>query len=445
MRALDAVDEVVRHRRLQRLAADDDAHAARPRREVDRRLPRRVAAADDDHVLVAAALGVGRHRRVVDAGAAEAVDALGLQLPPARARGHHDGAGEHVLAVVEVDAHETLGPVGQLDGAVEARQHRVEAARLQRRLARQLDAGDPGREAEVVLDPRAGPGLAARRPRLGDERPQALRAAVDRGREPGRPGAEHDEVEALAVDLRAQAQRPRDLRRRRVAHHVVGVHEHGRLRARDVEPLEHPRAVLVGVDVVPAHRQQVALEQVADLEGPPRPARGDQPHDAVALGLVPGSARQQRAEDVLAELRPARDHLPQPGAVEHDHVRRLDGHAGADRRLAGEHGDVADEGAAVGLRDVDVLAGLAVDELDEPSLDDVERRVADGVLVEDLAGLERAPLAALAEPRELAVGEPREEHLVGEVGEPLAAHHLRRRHAVPRLPRGEHASRAVRR
>ena len=176
-------------------------------------------------------------------------------------------------------------------------------------------------------------------------------------------------------------------------------------------------ALLVGVHVVPAHRQQVALEQVAHLERPARAARGDQAHDAVPLGLVPRAPCQQRAEDVLAELRPARDHVAQPGAVELDHVRRLDGHAGADRRLAGEDGDVADERAAVGLRDVDVLAGLAVDELDEPALDDVERRVAHGVLVEHLAGLERAPLAALGQPGQLGVGEPREEDLVAEVGE----------------------------
>ena len=43
---------------------------------------------------------------------------------------------------------------------------------------------------------------------------------------------------------------------------------------------------------------------------------------------------------------------------------------------------------AVGLRDVDVLARLAVDELDPAALDHVERRVAHGVLVEHLAGLE---------------------------------------------------------
>ena len=163
------------------------------------------------------------------------------------------------------------------------------------------------------------------------------------------------------------------------------------------------------------------------------PRGGDQPHDPVPLGLVPRAPRQQRAEDVLAELGPARHHVAQPGAVELDHVRRLDGHAGADRRLAGERGDVADERAAVGLGDVDVLAGLAVDELDQPALDHVERRVADGVLVEHLAGLERAPLAALGEPGELGVREAREEDLVAEVGEVLAANHSRRRHGW-RLP-----------
>ena len=180
-RALDAVDEVLRHGRLQRLAAHHDAHAAGTRREVDRRLPRRVAAADDDHVLVAAALGVRRHGRVVDPRAAEAIDALGLQLPPASARGHHDRACDDVLPVVEVDAQHALRPVGELDRAMEARQHGIEAPRLERRLAGQVAAGDPDREAEVVLDARARPGLAAGRPGLRHERPQALRAAVDRG------------------------------------------------------------------------------------------------------------------------------------------------------------------------------------------------------------------------------------------------------------------------
>ena len=44
----------------------DHAHAARVAGEVHRRLAGGVAAADDDDVLVAVALGVGRHRRVVE-------------------------------------------------------------------------------------------------------------------------------------------------------------------------------------------------------------------------------------------------------------------------------------------------------------------------------------------------------------------------------------------
>jgi hypothetical protein len=229
-----------------------------------------------------------------------------------RAGGHHDGAGEHVLAVIEVHAHEALRPVGQLDGAVEARQHRVEAARLQRRLARQVGSGDPDREAEVVLDASAGARLPAGRPGLRHERAQPLRAAVHGGRQPGRSRAQHDEIEALPVDVGAQSERAGDLGRGRVAHHLGGVDEHRRLRARDVEPLEQRGALGVRVHVVPAHGQQVALEQVADLERPAGTAWSDETHDAVSLGLVPRAPRHQRAEHELAELRPARDHVAQP-------------------------------------------------------------------------------------------------------------------------------------
>ena len=90
---------------------------------------------------------------------------------------------------------------------------------------------------------------------------------------PGRAATEHDEIEPLALDLGTEPERPRDLRRRRVAHHVGRVHEHGRLGARDVEPPEQRGALLVGVDVVEPHRQQVALEQIADLERPAGSAR----------------------------------------------------------------------------------------------------------------------------------------------------------------------------
>jgi hypothetical protein len=136
---------------------------------------------------------------------------------------------EHVLAVVEVDAHEALRPGGQLDRPMEAGEHGVEAAGLQRGLLGEVGPRDAAGEAEVVLDARARAGLPARRP--------------------------------------------------------------------------------VGVGVVPAHGEEVALQPVAHLEGAARVAPGDQPHHAVPGLDVPGAAGQQRREDVLAELRPARDHV----------------------------------------------------------------------------------------------------------------------------------------
>jgi hypothetical protein len=64
---------------------------------------------------------------------------------------------------------------------------------------------------------------------------------------------------------------------------------------------------------------------------------------------------------------------------------------------------------------------LAIDELDETAQKHVERHVAHGVVVQHLAGLERPRLAALPEPLELRVRKPREDDLVVEIREALAA------------------------
>jgi hypothetical protein len=60
----------------------------------------------------------------------EAVDPLHVERAPLRPGGHEHRAGDHVLAVVEVDAHHPLGAVHDLDRAVEARQDGIEALRL---------------------------------------------------------------------------------------------------------------------------------------------------------------------------------------------------------------------------------------------------------------------------------------------------------------------------
>ena len=113
----------------------------------------------------------------------QAVEALDRELPPGDAAGEDDRPRAQDVAAVEVHlARRGVDPrdrPGDEDlGA--------EPARLLQRAARELVARDARREAEVVLDPRRGAGLAARRLALDHDRPQALRGAVD-GRGQARP------------------------------------------------------------------------------------------------------------------------------------------------------------------------------------------------------------------------------------------------------------------
>jgi hypothetical protein len=71
----------------------------------------------------------------------------------------------------------------------------AELDRLQARLRGEVVAAHAEREAEVVLDARRRRRLAAGRHAVEQHRAQALGGAVDRGREPGRPGADHGEVD----------------------------------------------------------------------------------------------------------------------------------------------------------------------------------------------------------------------------------------------------------
>src|SRR5438477_357827 len=79
-------------------------------------------------------------------------------------------------------------------------------SRLLERAAGELVAGDAGREAEVVLDPRGCPRLAARRLTLDHDRRQAFRRPVDRGREAGRPGAHDHHVVGRVLGLGLEAE-----------------------------------------------------------------------------------------------------------------------------------------------------------------------------------------------------------------------------------------------
>ena len=62
----------------------------------------------------------------------------------------------------------------------------------------ELGAADPGREAEVVLDPARRSGLAAERSALDDQGVEPLGGAVDGGGEAGGAGADDEQVDLLA-------------------------------------------------------------------------------------------------------------------------------------------------------------------------------------------------------------------------------------------------------
>src|SRR5438067_10158420 len=64
------------------------------------------------------------------------------------------------------------------------------------------------REAEVILDPRAGARLSADCFRFHDQGPQALGCAVHAGRETRRSGADDDDIVELLTGLGAQANPP---------------------------------------------------------------------------------------------------------------------------------------------------------------------------------------------------------------------------------------------
>src|SRR6185503_6285277 len=79
-----------------------------------------------------------------------------------------------------------------------------------------LGAADPGREAEVVLDPPRRAGLSAERGALDHQRVEPFGGTVDGGRQARRAGAADQEVDLLAsVELEPDPERAQHLAPRR--------------------------------------------------------------------------------------------------------------------------------------------------------------------------------------------------------------------------------------
>ncbi len=134
------------------------------------------------------------------------------QTPPRDTAREDDRARSQAVAAVEMDP----ARLGVDPGDRPGHEHlRAETTRLPERTTGQLVARDARGKAEIVLDPRRRPGLAAGRLALDHDRAQALRRPVNGRGQPRRPAADDHRVVYGRGRLGAQPQQLGDLARLR--------------------------------------------------------------------------------------------------------------------------------------------------------------------------------------------------------------------------------------
>ena len=175
-----------------------EGHEGPAPRQPDRRLGGRVAAADHRDARGAAALGLGRPGRVEDADALVVLEALDREAAVLGAGRQHDRAGRDLVPVAGADD-VAIGAGLERDGLVGSRGAAAELPGLGDGAAGELRPADPGREAEVVLDPPGRAGLAAEHRALEHQRLEPLRGPVHRGSEAGGPAAHDQQVDLLLL------------------------------------------------------------------------------------------------------------------------------------------------------------------------------------------------------------------------------------------------------
>ena len=170
----------------------------------------------------------------------------------------------------------------------------------------ELRPRDPGRKAEIVLDPRAGPRLPARRDGLGGQHVEPLGRRIDRGRQSGGAGAhDHDEVVDVSSSMReTMPDAGADVAQRGIAVPVaVAVHHDRRGRGGDVELAEQRVRLLVGLEIEEPERDA----RCGWRSRASRCASGEKREPMMRDALEPlleqqSAAGQERLDDRLAQL-----------------------------------------------------------------------------------------------------------------------------------------------
>jgi hypothetical protein len=232
--------------------------------EEHRRLARRVAATDHDHLAVGAQLCLHKRGGVVDAPALELLEVGKGRFAVVRTGGDDHAARREALDLIHHDgqlnrrALEAGYPAR--DGDFGAKLLRLDEAPPGEGLA-----GDAGGEPEVVLDLRARAGLAAWPLGIEHDDAEPFRGGVHGGGKAGRTGADDRDVDAAAVEsFGAEADRVGQGADRGRAQHLACVGDgHRQLILRDAEALEHGLRVGVLHEVEVDVRLPVAEQELA--------------------------------------------------------------------------------------------------------------------------------------------------------------------------------------
>ena len=331
---LDAPDQVARHAVGEAFGTHQHVHMAAAASEENGGLAGRIAATDDDDFLVLAQFRLEVGRGVIDSRADEFRQVGNARVAIFRARCNDDGTGLHHAAVRQFQrvrpafAEQTRGMAGDVDVG-------AELLCLYQCAAGQRHAGDAGGKAEIVLDPGTRSGLSAGRIGLDHQYVETFRRRVDRGGEPGRAGADHDQVmHPGVVDGRIHLQEIGDLRDARILEDASAAADQDRhLVDRNLKAFEQGLHIAVGVDVDADVGITVARQEFTQAQGAGRVARTEQHRFALTGRHQSHAPQDERAHEHFADLRVGLHDVAQTRLADR---QDLPGLAHADARETGD-------------------------------------------------------------------------------------------------------------
>ena len=156
--------------------------------------------------------------------------------------------------------------------------------------SREVGATQPLREAEVVLDRRAPPRLAARRLALHDHRTQPFRRRIDTSSQAGWASADDAQVVKRLLRTGVQPESCGEAECRRRAKRLAVRDEYEwQVAGAALARLRNRSASASPLDVVPAVRHVVACQEHLDLMGAVGPAVADHANvgRVIGIGLMP--------------------------------------------------------------------------------------------------------------------------------------------------------------